>query len=584
MILTNARLAMQSEDDDVQAYEVQHGRAAAEAMSMLDKPILNAEDIAAFFQQINWRHTLNVAFNPGFDYWIEPVLRLLCYRLASLHTAIWHPFEKRLADQYGVPTLVVPPVASGADFDRIPLSTEERSSILSRHGIDDTNIVFFLGGALYPFSNEYSIFLAALNLAFEKTGRKMALVISSGAGRPKLPIESMALECLHPQISFTHLGKVNDIGYTEMLKASDIVCSPGIPDTFNKFRLPSRLVKAMAMAKPILTCRCGFGESLENEFNAFLTDGDDPTDWAITIAGSLDLAKREFVGNNGRHFAEKYFNSDRVAGELKKKFEAMMVESPRGLGDGILHGAADRAPVDSSQMCSMAKAFPADRYRSSMQDAIHLIKLLAKELGTVVHLGAGKGGELENYCRLGAKQITLVEPLPELAESLKKLESHHGKIKVIQKAVAGESGVHQAYVCRNIRPNSNGQEELYLSKPSALLSLRPSLQVIRTESVETCTISEICENLWFSGRNDLLILEIQGLEVEALKATPIMLIRQFEWIAVRVSELPLFENGSTLSLTKKTLQEYGFKYIPSVKNFSGTQVAALFRKRPFNSN
>lgn len=584
MILTNSRLAMQSEDDDVQAYETQHGKSAAQAMSMIDKPVLNSDDIAGFFQLNNWRHTLNVAFNPGFDYWIEPVVRVLCYRLASLHTAIWHPFEKRLADQYGVPTLVVPPVSSNGDFQRIPLSTEERSSILARHGIDETRTVFFLGGALYPFSNEYSVFLTAINLAFEKTGKQIALVICSGAGRPKLPIDSMARERLHPQISFTNLGKVNDIGYTEMLKASDIVCSPGIPDTFNKFRLPSRLVKAMAMAKPILTCRCGFGESLENGINAFLTDGDDPIGWADAIAECLDSTKREFVGKNGRLFAEKHFNSDRVAAELKKKFDTMMEEPPRGLGDGILHGAADPPPVDSSQMRSMAKAFSRDRYRSSMQDAIHLIKLLAGELGTVLHIGAGKCGELENYCRLGAKRITLVEPLPELAAFLRKFEGHHGKIQVKQVAVSGESGVRHAQVFKNIRPDADDREEMCLLKPTALPGLRSSLDVLRTGNVETHTIAEVCEDLQFSGRNDLLVLELQGLEIEALKATPQILIQRFEWIAASVSEVPLFENGATSSVVSNILKEFGYERIPSVQNFSGPQVAALFRKRPSNEN
>lgn len=583
MILTNARFAMQSEDDDVQAYKTQHGKSATEAMSMIDKPILNSDEIAGFFQMNNWRHTLNVAFNPRFDYWIEPVLRVLCYRLASLHTAIWYPFEKRLADQYGMPTLVVPPVCSNADFDRIPLSSEERRSILARHGIEESRIVFFLGGALYPFSNEYSLFLTALNLAFEKTGKQIALVICSGAGRPKLPINSMAQERLHPQISFTNLGKVNDIGYTELLKACDIVCSPGITDTFNKFRLPSRLVKAMAMAKPILTCRCGFGESLENGINAFLTDGDDPINWGVTIAECLESAKRELVGKNGQIFAEMHFNCDRVAAELKMKFDTMMEEPPRGLEAGILHGTEDPAPVDSLQMRSMAKAFSADRYRSSMQDTIHLMKLLSIELGTVVHIGAGNCEEFEMYCRLGAKQIILVEPLPELACTLKQLESHHGRIAVHQVAVAGESTIRQALIYRNIRPNLNDQEELYLLKPTALLELRPSLQITRTENIKTRTIADVCGDLEFTGLNDLLVLELQGLEVEALKSTPESLVRKFEWIAVRVSENPLFENGTTQSLITATLLDFGFECIPSVQDFSGPQIAVLFRKNAINT-
>ncbi|NJM38189.1 MAG: glycosyltransferase [Akkermansiaceae bacterium] len=121
----------------------------------------------------------------------------------------------------------------------------------------------------------------------------------------------------------------------EILKSCDIVCSPGVPDTFNQYRLPSRLVKAMAMSKPILTCRCGFGESLEHRINAFFTEGIDPSDWANTIIMALDAQKRQSVGEKGRLFAEKRFNSDRVAAALKKKFEEMISKPPRRLSDSI---------------------------------------------------------------------------------------------------------------------------------------------------------------------------------------------------------------------------------------------------------
>lgn len=581
VVLTGARFAMQSEDDDIQVHRHRRGEEAADQLPTLDRPNLTTAEIAAFLKDQDWKHSLHVLLDPRFDRWVEPILRVLCYRLACIHTAIWHPFAERLAREYAVPTLVVPPVACTADFERIPMTPQERAATLGRYGIDPAATVIFIGGALYSYSDEFAVFLTALNLAAKQSSAKYALVVTSG--RSSLSLERMAAERLDSSVSFTDIGVATDPVYMEMLKACDVVCSPGLPDDFNRYRLPSRLVKAMAMAKPILTCRYGFGESLENGINAFLMDGDNPLNWAETIAESLEFAKRELVGKNGRFFAEKHFNSDRVATELKMKFDAMMKEPPRGLGAGILHGQDAPPPVDSSQIRSMAKAFLADRYRSSIQDAIHLMKLLSVELGTVVHIGAGNCEEFEIYCQLGAKQIILVEPLPELAAALQQFESHHGKIVVNQMAVAGKSAICEALICRNIRPNSSDQEELYLLRPTALLGLRPSLQVTRTENIKTHTIVDVCGDLQFTGLNDLLVLELQGLEVEALKATPESLVRKFEWIAVRVSEKPLFENGATRSLVTATLREFGFQPIPSAQDFSGPQVAALFRKKAIDT-
>jgi hypothetical protein len=177
-------------------------------------------------------------------------------------------------------------------------------------------------------------------------------------------------------------------------------------------------------------------------------------------------------------------------------------------------------------------------------------------LDAVVNIGARKCSELKDYCRLGAKQITLAEPSLALAASLKKLGSYDGKIYVKQVAVAGKSSVRKAHIYKNTRPDSTAREELYLLEPIAVHAFQPSLQVIRSENIETCTISEICENICLSGSNGFLVLELGGLEIEALKVTPKILIRKFGWIAVGVSERPLFEYGATSQSVKTTLREF----------------------------
>ena len=579
MILTHARLALQSEDDDVQVYETHHGKAAAQAMTLVDKPMLTADDIARFLQHNNWRLSLNVLFDPGYDHWVEPITRALCYRLASLHTVVWHPFAERLERDYGVSSFVVPPVASAADFERLLPSSNERESILRQYGIEPDHVVFFIGGALYSFSSEYAYFLDALNRTAAKNHRPMALVISSG--RSSLPIARMARERLRPEIAFADIGHAGDEVYMEMLKACDVVCSPGLPDTFNRFRLPSRLVKAMAMGKPVLTCRCGFGESLENGTNAFLTEGEDPAEWAETIVRCLDDVQRAAVGNQGRAFANEHFNSDRVAAALKEKFEAMLADPANPLANGILHGAADPEAAGIAKARAHSGIKLRSRHHSTMQDAIHLLATRCNRLHTVVHIGAGRCGEFDDYCRLGAERIVLIEALPELATRLRELANINGRIIVKQAVVAATRGPHPAFILKNTRTDSGGAEEFGLLRPSRLLDWMPCIQVVGQETVNTCTIPDVCADLTLEqSHRNMLVLELQGLEAQALDVVPKELLQRFEWIAMRLSEEPLYEMGATRETVEALLKDAGFARVPAPLNFSELMIPELFQREP----
>ena len=406
LVLTGARFAMQSEDDDIQVHRHRHSEEAADRLPALDRPQLTTTEVAEFLKNHDWNRSLQVLLEPRFNRWVEPLLRILCYRLASFHTAIWHPFAERLSREYAVPTLVVPPVACPADFERIPMSPQERADTLGRYDIDPAATVIFIGGALYSYSDEFAVFLTALDLASHEPGARFALVVTSD--RSSLPLGRMAAEKLGLSVSFTDIGIAADAVYMEMLKACDIVCSPGLPDDFNRYRLPSRLVRAMAMAKPILTCRCGFGESLEHGHNAFLMEGEDPSSWAASIALTRDASIRSQVGERGRDFAREHFDATRVAAALKQQFELSLCQPLRTLATGItIAGNQEIRPKPSIRL--------RNRNSSPLQPAIHALALRTHRLDTVVHLGSGKCDELEDYCRLGARRIHLVADSPKTA-------------------------------------------------------------------------------------------------------------------------------------------------------------------------
>jgi glycosyltransferase involved in cell wall biosynthesis/tetratricopeptide (TPR) repeat protein len=570
--LTGARLAMQSEDDDVQVYENHHGSEAAKNLTALDKPLLTLDEIRRHLEASNLSHSLNVLVNPTYDRWVEAVTRMLCYRLAELHTAIWHPFRERLALEYGVPTMVVPPVASNADFERILPEHGERDRILKRHHIDSASIVIFIGGALYNYSDEYAVFLEALNLTVKTSGASITLVVTPG--RSALPVARMARERLLPEIAFTDVDLNDDEIYMEMLKACDVVCSPGLPDSFNRLRLPSRLVKAMAMAKPVLTCRCGFGESLEHGVNAFLMDGADPSQWAQAIALCLDQSTRRKVGEAGRNFAKEHFDSTRVAEQLKAAFFAILEKPARRLSDGII----PEAPGSRTTLLQKSPRIRLrNRHHTTMQDAIHRMAAEHARLDTVVHIGAGLCAELEDYCRLGASRVLLVEAIPDVADALRKLKDTDGNIIVKQAVVAATNGDRRVYQVRNIREDGDGGVQPWLHKPSRLMELMPALRIEAETITTTTNLAAVCEGTDLSTGYNLLVLELNGAEAETLTATPRELLHGFEWIALRACDPPLCEGGATLEIIHRILDDAGFTRISIAPNHAEPDALQLYR-------
>lgn len=322
VLLTKAKLVLQSEDDDIQVYQERHPNPNHKAISCLDKKEITKEDLVSFINLNDWEFTLNVLADPEFDRWVEPLIRSISYSLSSFNTAIWYPFEKRLKEEFGKPTLVVPPVIN---IDNFPVAESEVLSprIKDEHNIPDENIILFLGGTIYDYSPEFNIFLESINLLCNKKNNfKLTLAVVSG--RSNLNVSKIASEILDKRIHFIDLGSPNDELYMNFLKQSDIICSPGLPDRFNLYRLPSRLVKAMALGKAVLTCRCGFGESLTHEKNAIIFDGETPEEWVKSMDSIFDGKALKRIGLHGRRFAEDNFDVKPVTKKLKESFQSLL--------------------------------------------------------------------------------------------------------------------------------------------------------------------------------------------------------------------------------------------------------------------
>ena len=109
--------------------------------------------------------------------------------------------------------------------------------------------------------------------------------------------------------SFTMLEKLNDYDYQHVMMGSDIMASPGLSDTFTKYRVPSRFVVPMACGKPVLVHRMGFGESLVQGKNAIiLNETDDINSWAFETEKYFTFDALKNIGRESLAFANQYFD------------------------------------------------------------------------------------------------------------------------------------------------------------------------------------------------------------------------------------------------------------------------------------
>ncbi|MBR0554501.1 hypothetical protein J5J10_02320 [Ciceribacter sp. L1K23] len=362
-------LVVQAEDDEFVPFQSKYPKPDMSLLETLDNSVVFPGDLVKLTNAIDLEHLTNVLSDPGFDRWVEPVLRSTLYHSASGYSAIWHPMAERLEERFGKKAEILPPVVRLEHFDRTPLSAADKQDLRRELGIEDASIVYFINGTIYTYSKEFQIFIEALNSLQRKSGKSIVLLVCSDVQSDN-----------DNDIKIINLGRLGDKAYNQIIKLSDVICAPGINDTFNKFRLSSRLVKGMIFGKPIFTFKTGFAEHLEDNKDGFFTHTDDVEEWAEVLSHTLEADKREAAGQRGIELVEKWFSAATVAQSLSKAWLELVAkkEEPRAVASGLF--SADEARRRISEIC----------FRQMPMAARQAHKLTRGE-GTVIgrHIGSG---------------------------------------------------------------------------------------------------------------------------------------------------------------------------------------------------
>lgn len=137
-------------------------------------------------------------------------------------------------------------------------------------------------------------------------------------------------------------------------------------------------------------------------------------------------------------------------------------------------------------------------------NTLHDLGVLFRRYGVparhLIHVGAHEGQEVPIYRSIGFDRITLVEPVPELAD---RLRQRFPDTDVVQKA------------CGSVRTTLN----FYVYSPSNLSSLVrpvPPNKLERVEEVEVEPLDDLCRSL--PSLPNVAVVDAQGLELDVLRS------------------------------------------------------------------
>ena len=131
----------------------------------------------------------------------------------------------------------------------------------------------------------------------------------------------------------------------------------------------------------------------------------------------------------------------------------------------------------------------------------------------LIHLGAGRCSELDDYLALKPERLVLVEADPRLAAALKARVAEMPQVEVIEQTVSGQRGRRRFH-----RYNQSDVSSLHAPGP-ALLAIFPGLRLMQEIQVDAVTPAALLGPMKLNeNHNNRLIIDLPGEELAVLKA------------------------------------------------------------------
>lgn len=182
----------------------------------------------------------------------------------------------------------------------------------------------------------------------------------------------------------------------------------------------------------------------------------------------------------------------------------------------------------------------------------------------IVHIGAGRGRDLDDHLSTGARRVVLVDADRIAAAALQGLvhtASQSGRaVEVIEAAVAGEKKNAQLCIYNLERVSS-------ICEPaSALNETYPGLRVLRSATLQTLTAATLIESLRIDPyQENSLVIDAPGEELSILQNLADQgMLSTFSRISINASRQPLYNGVAAVDDIEAFLRKADYAVPPGV--------------------
>lgn len=205
--------------------------------------------------------------------------------------------------------------------------------------------------------------------------------------------------------------------------------------------------------------------------------------------------------------------------------------------------------------------------------------LLGKAINTfdvpikgLIQLGAHEGEECHLFSRYGFKKVLLIEADPDTFVRLQKLvQDNYPSFETVQFAATNKQGNFPFH--RTTFSQSNSTKLL-----KKHLWLFPEIHQAEQIMVQNDTLDHWLESKKLSHEFNVLVMDIQGGEIDALKGS-LKTLRDIDAIVTEVNYDELYEGGGQLVDLDKFLMEQGFIRVDTITAAKGYGDSLYVKKK-----
>lgn len=191
----------------------------------------------------------------------------------------------------------------------------------------------------------------------------------------------------------------------------------------------------------------------------------------------------------------------------------------------------------------------------------YFLPQLTGSLGTVVHVGAHAGEEVDAYRRHGAERVVLVEANAASCETLRQRFGTQADIAIVHAAVSDHVGTERLLLHTNTRGQTESASLFPLKRLGEIVS---SMHTDGAIEVPATTLDALLETLGIEPVSvGLLALDIQGAELRALRGAA-RVLPGVHAVLTEVAFVDLYDGAPQAADVERLLVAAGFELVDAV--------------------